>query len=62
MASCFTMTDKIDGQKRKLQLAWKNRVSRNCYDMFENLTTAIVDAGDDLVIAKYNFRSLDTFD
>ena len=50
MASCFTMADKIDGQKRKLE-AWKNRVSRNCFDMFHNLAATITDAGDGLDIA-----------
>jgi hypothetical protein len=46
MASCFTMTDKIDGQKRKLE-AWKSRVSRDCYDKFHKLATTIADAGAD---------------
>jgi len=47
MASCFTMADKIDGQKRKLE-AWKSRVSRDCYDMFHQLAAVIADAGEDL--------------
>jgi hypothetical protein len=46
MASCFTMADKIDEQKRKL-VAWKSRVSRDCYDMFHKLATTIADAGAD---------------
>jgi hypothetical protein len=46
MASCFTMADKIDGQRRKLE-AWKSRVSRHCYDMFHKLATIIADAGED---------------
>ena len=49
MASCFTMADRIDGQKRKLE-AWKSRVSRDCYDMFHLLATVIDDAGEDLNI------------
>ena len=49
MASCFTTADRIDGQKRKLE-AWKSRVSRDCYDMFHLLATAINDAGEDLNI------------
>ncbi|CAM2099777.1 unnamed protein product [Caretta caretta] len=47
MASCLTMADKIDRQKRKLK-AWKSRVSRDRYDMFHNLATIIADAGEDL--------------
>jgi hypothetical protein len=46
MASCFTMADMIDGQKRKLE-AWKSRVSRDSYDMFHKLETIIADAGAD---------------
>ncbi|CAM5148292.1 unnamed protein product [Eretmochelys imbricata] len=47
MALCLTMADKMDGQKRKLK-AWKSRMSRDCYDMFHNLATIIVNAGEDL--------------
>jgi hypothetical protein len=47
MTSCFTMADKIDGQRRKLE-AWKSRVSRDCYDMLHNLATIIADAGADV--------------
>jgi hypothetical protein len=47
MASCFTMADKIDGQKRKLA-AWKSRVAGDCFDMFHNLTEIIADAGEEL--------------
>jgi hypothetical protein len=46
IASCFTMADKIEGQKRKLE-AWKSRVSRDCYDMFHKLASIIADAGAD---------------
>ncbi|XP_076047468.1 SCAN domain-containing protein 3-like [Oratosquilla oratoria] len=49
MASCFTMADKIDGHKRKLD-AGKSRVARDCYDMFRQLSTIIGDAGEDLDI------------
>ncbi|XP_032254826.1 SCAN domain-containing protein 3 isoform X2 [Phoca vitulina] len=49
-ATCFSMADKIEGQKQKLE-AWKNRVSTDCYDMFHNLTTVIHEVGDDLDIA-----------
>ncbi|XP_045656569.1 SCAN domain-containing protein 3 [Ursus americanus] len=48
-ATCFSMADKIEGQKRKLE-AWKNRVSTDCYDMFHNLTTVIHEVGSDLDI------------
>lgn len=33
--TCFSMADKIEGQKQKLE-AWRNRVSTDCYDMFHN--------------------------
>ncbi|XP_047591129.1 SCAN domain-containing protein 3 isoform X1 [Lutra lutra] len=46
-ATCFSMADKIEGQKQKLE-AWKNRVSADCYDMFHNLTTVIQEVGNDL--------------
>ncbi|XP_007179144.2 SCAN domain-containing protein 3 isoform X1 [Balaenoptera acutorostrata] len=49
-ATCFSMADKIEGQKQKLE-AWKKRVSTDCYDMFHNLTTVISEAGNDLDIA-----------
>ncbi|XP_039113481.1 SCAN domain-containing protein 3 isoform X1 [Hyaena hyaena] len=49
-ATCFSMADKIEGQKQKLE-AWRNRVSANCYDMFHNLTTVIHEVGNDLDIA-----------
>lgn len=49
MASCFTMADKIDGQKRKLE-AWKSRVTRDSYDMFYLLAAVIADAGEELNI------------
>lgn len=39
-ATCFSMVDKIEGQKQKLE-SWKKRVSADCYDMFHNLTTII---------------------
>ena len=45
MASCFTMADKVEGYKRKLD-AWKSRVSGDCFDMFHNLATTITDAGE----------------
>ncbi|XP_011280330.2 SCAN domain-containing protein 3 isoform X1 [Felis catus] len=48
-ATCFSMADKIEGQKQKLE-AWRNRVSVNCYDMFHNLTTIIHEVGNDLDI------------
>ncbi|XP_004441803.1 PREDICTED: SCAN domain-containing protein 3 [Ceratotherium simum simum] len=48
-ATCFSMADKIEGQKQKLA-AWKNRVSTDCYDMFHNLTTIINEVGNDLDI------------
>uniref|UniRef100_A0A8C0JS55 SCAN domain containing 3 n=1 Tax=Canis lupus dingo TaxID=286419 RepID=A0A8C0JS55_CANLU len=48
-ATCFSMADKIEGQKQKLEV-WRNRVSTNCYDMFHNLTTVIHEAGRDLDI------------
>ena len=47
MASCFTMADKIDGQKRKLE-AWRSRVSADCFDMFPNLATTIDSADKEL--------------
>lgn len=47
MVSCFTIADKIEGQKRKLE-AWKSRIPKDCYDMFPNLATFIADAGDEL--------------
>ncbi|XP_049742807.1 SCAN domain-containing protein 3 [Elephas maximus indicus] len=46
-ATCFSMADKIEGQKRKLEM-WKNRVSTGCYDMFHNLTTLTSEVGNDL--------------
>ena len=49
MESCFTTTDRIDGQKRKLE-AWKSRVSRDCYDMFHLLATVNDDAGENINI------------
>ncbi|XP_030705544.2 SCAN domain-containing protein 3 isoform X1 [Globicephala melas] len=49
-ATCFSMADKIEGQKQKLE-AWKKRVSTDCYDMFHNLTTVISEVGNDLDIA-----------
>ncbi|XP_037367457.1 SCAN domain-containing protein 3-like [Talpa occidentalis] len=49
-ATCFSMADKIEGQKQKLE-AWKRRVSTDCYDMFHNLTTLINEVGNDLDIA-----------
>ncbi|XP_012590098.1 PREDICTED: SCAN domain-containing protein 3 [Condylura cristata] len=49
-ATCFSMADKIEGQKQKLE-AWRKRVSADCYDMFHNLTTLINEIGDDLDIA-----------
>ncbi|XP_026955338.1 SCAN domain-containing protein 3 [Sagmatias obliquidens] len=48
-ATCFSMADKIEGQKQKLE-AWKKRVSTDCYDMFHNLTTVISEVGNDLDI------------
>ncbi|XP_007954681.1 SCAN domain-containing protein 3 [Orycteropus afer afer] len=48
-ATCFSMADKIEGQKQKLE-TWKNRVSTDCYDMFHNLTTIISEVGNDLDI------------
>ncbi|XP_048655889.1 SCAN domain-containing protein 3 isoform X2 [Marmota marmota marmota] len=48
--TCFSMADKIEGQKQKLE-SWKNRVSTDCYDMFHNLTTFINEVGHDLDIA-----------
>lgn len=48
--TCFSMADKIEGQKQKLE-AWRNRVSTACYDMFHNLTTFINEVGNDLDIA-----------
>lgn len=50
MNSCLTMADKIDGQKRKLK-AWKTRVSKNCFDMFHNLSTTIADAAEELNVS-----------
>nr|XP_012597542.1 SCAN domain-containing protein 3 isoform X2 [Microcebus murinus] len=49
-ATCFSMADKIEGQKQKLE-TWKNRISADCYDMFHNLTTIISEVGNDLDIA-----------
>uniref|UniRef100_F1S1Q2 SCAN domain containing 3 n=1 Tax=Sus scrofa TaxID=9823 RepID=F1S1Q2_PIG len=49
-ATCFSMADKIEGQKQKLG-AWKKRVSTDCFDMFHNLTTIISEVGNDLDIA-----------
>ncbi|XP_012501552.1 PREDICTED: SCAN domain-containing protein 3 [Propithecus coquereli] len=49
-ATCFSMADKIEGQKQKLE-TWKNRISADCYDMFHNLTTIISEVGSDLDIA-----------
>ncbi|XP_008061971.1 SCAN domain-containing protein 3 [Carlito syrichta] len=49
-ATCFSMADKVEGQKQKLD-AWKNRISTNCYDMFHNLTTIINEVGNNLDIA-----------
>ncbi|XP_058141430.1 SCAN domain-containing protein 3 [Dasypus novemcinctus] len=48
-ATCFSMADKIEGQKQKLE-TWKKRVSTDCYDMFHNLTT-VINEGNDLDIA-----------
>ncbi len=50
MATCFTLADKIDGQKRKLE-AWKSRVSRDCYDMFHQLAAVVADADEDLNVS-----------
>ena len=50
MASCFTMADKIEGHKRKLE-AWKSRVSGDCFDMFHNLAATIIDAGEVLDVS-----------
>lgn len=50
MNSCLTTADKIDGQKRKLK-AWKTRVSKNCFDMFYNLSTTIADAAEELNVS-----------
>uniref|UniRef100_A0A8C0VXM4 SCAN domain-containing protein 3 n=1 Tax=Castor canadensis TaxID=51338 RepID=A0A8C0VXM4_CASCN len=49
-STCFSMADKIEGQKQKLE-SWKNRISTNCYDMFHNLTTIINEVGNDLHMA-----------
>ncbi|XP_008579909.1 PREDICTED: SCAN domain-containing protein 3 [Galeopterus variegatus] len=49
-ATCFSMADKIEGQKQKLE-TWKNRISTDCYDMFHNLTTIINEVSNDLDIA-----------
>ena len=47
MASLFTMADKIDGQKCKLE-AWESRVSADCFDMFHNLATTIDSVDEEL--------------
>ena len=47
MASLFTMADKIDGQKHKLE-AWESRVSADCFDMFHNLAATIESAEEEL--------------
>lgn len=36
------MADKMEGQKEKLE-AWRNRISTDCYDMFHNLITTIIE-------------------
>jgi hypothetical protein len=68
MASCFTMADKIDGQKRKLE-AWKSRVSADCFDMFHNLATTIDGADEELdvpslqkVIIEHLTKLIDRFE
>ena len=48
-ASRFTTADKIDGIQRKLK-AWKFPVSRNCYDIFQHLTSFIKNAGENLYV------------
>ncbi len=50
MATCFTLADKIDGQKRKLE-AWKSRVWRDCYDMFHQLAAVVTDSDEDLNVS-----------
>ena len=42
-SSGFTMSDKIHGMKRKLEM-WRNRVSKDCFDMFHNLSTTVEEA------------------
>ena len=46
MSSCFTVSDKIEGLKQKLK-RWKVRVSKNCYDMFPNLSNIIEEGGEE---------------
>ena len=46
-ASLFATADKIYGIQRKLK-AWKFCVSRNCYDLFQHLTSVIENAGENL--------------
>ena len=68
MASCFTMADKIDGQKPKLE-AWKSRISAGCFDMFHNLASIIDDAGEELdvpslqrVVSEHLAKLVDCFE
>ena len=42
MASCLTVTDKIDGMKHR-QNVWKSRVSKNCFDMFHKFAAIITE-------------------
>lgn len=45
-ATCFTIADKIKGQKQKVN-AWKNKVSTDCYYMLLHyLTTIGTEVGD----------------
>ena len=44
MASCFTITDKIDGMKCKLNV-WKSCVSKNCIDMIHKMSATITVTG-----------------
>ncbi len=59
MATCFTLADKIDGQKRKLE-AWKSRVSRDCYDVFHQLAAVVANADQDLNVSLFEMTSENT--
>ena len=47
LASRFTVEDKIDGVKLKLNV-WKSLVSKNCFDMSYKLSERITETGSKL--------------
>lgn len=41
-ATCFTIADKINGQKQKVN-AWRNKVSTDCYYMLLHYLTIVTE-------------------